>query len=165
MHLQTKLKLSTDYRKDDALVKKFRNYTVLVLFFFLIISAIVFEPNEYFVVDVLDHIATECLVVIMAISIINWGFRNQLPNGINMLLVICGIVIFIDMVIIGTARFIVSGEFFALLLPICLPICFMVVTHFYAKEKGCKKSEKSLIYIFSFLLLILSIYLEVIAFL
>ncbi len=146
-------------------MKNIRNYAFVVLFLFLMISALLFEPNEYFIVDVLDYIVTECLVVIMAISIINWGFRNQLPNGINMLLVICGIVIFIDMVIIGTARFIVSGEFFALLLPICLPICFMVVTHFYAKEKGCKKSEKSLIYIFSFLLLILSIYLEVIAFL
>ncbi len=154
-----KMKASPEY-----LTKSIRNYAFVVLFLFLVISALLFEPNEYFIVDVLDYIVTECLVVIMAISIINWGFRNQLPNGINMLLVICGIVIFIDMVIIGTARFIVSGEFFALLLPICLPICFMVVTHFYAKEKGCKKSEKSLIYIFSFLLLILSIYLEIMSF-
>ena len=128
-------------------MKNIRNYIVLVLFFFLIISAIVFEPKEYFVVDVLDHIATECLVVIMAISIINWGFRNQLPNGINKLLVICGIVIFVDMVVIGTARFIVSGELFTLLLPVCLPVCFMAIILLYTKEKeNAKKREKVGIY-------------------
>ena len=145
-------------------MKNIRNYAFVVLFLFLMISALLFEPNEYFIVDVLDHIAVECLVVIMAISIINWGFRNQLPNGINKLLVICGIVIFVDMVVIGTARFIVSGELFTLLLPVCLPVCFMAIILLYAKEKENAKKEKKWAYIIGIPLLILSIYFEVISF-
>jgi membrane protein insertase Oxa1/YidC/SpoIIIJ len=81
-------------------------------------------------------------------------------------LVLCGIALTLDLVIIETIRFILNnGVSTVLFVPICLPLCFMILMFFSAKDTGKEKSrEKTATFLIGVPILILAVYFEVYSF-
>ncbi len=72
----------------------------------------------------------------------------------------------LDLVVVDAFRFVLSeGISTVLFLPICLPICFMIIMFYSIKDTGREKiAEKRLIYILGIPLLLLSLYFEILSF-
>ena len=148
---------------------KKRNIITVVIFtlaLFLILLAVLSLILKSFVVDVILHTYLRLLFVPLIIKVLQKCFRDQLKNSMNKALILCTCFIVLDLVIVDAVRFILSkGSTFILFLPICIPICFMIIMFYTIKDtKINKKAEKRLMYIIGIPLLLLSLYIEILSF-
>lgn len=132
----------------------------------LIILEILSLIIKSFVMGAILHIYLQSLLVAIIIKILHKCFKEQLTDSMNNVIILCGCVLFLDLVVIDTVRFILSNGISTILfLPACLPACFMIIMNYSTKDTGKdKKDEKRLTYIIGIPLLILSLYFEVISF-
>lgn len=135
---------------------------LLLLLFFTFLSV----NTEMFIFDVILHSYFNLLFALFVVRIFSNAVPDLLTHSKNIAIVLCAIAIILDNVVVyGIRYFISNGISTFLFLPACLPICFMILAHYYFKDK-CNNNmrEKRWIYIIGIPLLILSVYFEVIAF-
>ena len=132
----------------------------------LILFAVLSLILKTFAVDVILHTYLRLLFVPLIIKILQKCFKDHLSNSMNKALILCACFIVIDLVVVDAFRFILSnGISTVLFLPICLPICFMIIMFYSIKDTGRdKKAEKRLTYILGIPLLLLSLYIEILSF-
>ena len=96
------------------------------------------------------------------------AFYKQLEHAkVKNTMLVCVIILFLDLCVLDTIRYALSGGVsMVLLLPACLPLCFMVIMHASKPTDGTEKKDLlKLAYWVGIPLLILSVYFEVLSFL
>lgn len=141
-------------------------FVVLVLIAILILLTILSLTLSFFAIDVILHIYLRLLIVPLIIKLIQKCFNEQLNVSMKKALILCTSFIVLDFVIVDAFRFILSkGISTVLFLPICLPVCFMIVMFYSIRDTGKDKYlEKKLTYIIGIPLLLLSLYFEITSF-
>ncbi len=131
----------------------------------IVILAILCLIFRSFLFNVLLHIGMRSLAVFAVVALIQWCFKEQLNHSMKKALILCGAALTLDLVVIDAVRFILSGGISTVLfLPACLPICFMIIMLFSAKDAGKEAREKTIAFLVGIPLLLLSIYLEIYSF-
>ncbi len=132
----------------------------------LILLAVLSLILKTFAVDVILHTYLRLLFVPLIIKVLQSCLRDQLNDSMNKVLILCTCFIVLDLVVVDAFRFALSkGISTVLFLPICLPICFMIIMFYSIKDTGRDKiAEKRLTYILGIPLLILSLYFEILSF-
>ncbi len=132
----------------------------------LVLLAVLSLILKTFAVDVILHTYLRLLFVPLIIKVLQKCFRDQLSNSMNKALILCTCFIVLDLVVVDAFRFVLSkGISIVLFLPICLPICFMIIMFYSIKDMGRDKiAEKRLMYILGIPLLLLSLYFEILSF-
>ena len=131
----------------------------------LVLLAVLSLILKTFAVDVILHTYLRLLFVPLIIKVLQKCLRDQLSNSMNKALILCACFIVLDLVV-DAFRFVLSkGISTVLFLPICLPICFMIIMFYSIKDTGRDKiAEKRLTYILGIPLLLLSLYFEILSF-
>jgi hypothetical protein len=139
---------------------------IVTLTLFLILLAVLSLILKSFVVDVILHTYLRLLFVPLIIKVLQKCFRDQLKNSMNKALILCTCFIVLDLVVVDAFRFVLSkGISIVLFLPICLPICFMIIMSYSFKDTARDKiAEKRFLYILGIPLLLLSLYFEILSF-
>lgn len=151
----------------DIMYKKKQFTTIIIAaLMLLIVLGTLSLIIKTFVMGVILHAYLRLLSVLVVIKILHKCFKEQLTKNMNMVLVLCGCALFLDMVVIDAVRFILNnGISTVLFLPACLPSCFMIIMHYLTKDAGKeRKYERRLTYIIGIPLLILSLYFEIVSF-
>lgn len=140
--------------------------SIIVNAIILILLGVLSLTLKTFVVNAILHIYLRLLFVPVVIKVLQKCFKAQLTNSMNKALIICGCFIALDIVVVDAFRYILSdGVSTVLFLPICLPLCFMIIMFYSCKDTGRdKKDEKRLAYIVGIPLLLLSLYFEILSF-
>lgn len=139
---------------------------IIVSAIILILLGIFSLTLKTFAVNAILHIYLRLLFVPIVIKVLQKCFKDQLINSMNKVLALCGCFIALDLVVVDAFRYILSnGISNMLFLPICLPLCFIVIMIYSFKDTGRnKKAEKILTYIVGIPLLLLSLYFEILSF-
>ena len=145
--------------------RKIITVVIVALAVTLVLLAVLSLPLKTFVVDAILHTYLRLLFVPLIIIVLQKCFRDQLSNSMNKALILCACFIVLDLVV-DAFRFVLSkGISTVLFLPICLPICFMIIMFYSIKDTGRDKiAEKRLTYILGIPLLLLSLYFEILSF-
>ena len=133
----------------------------------LVILEIIALITDTFVIDVIIHAYIHLLLVPIFIRVLRKCFKGQLTDSMNKAVFLCGAMIFLEFVIVDSIRFALLGGISTILfLPACLPLCFMIIVHYSAKDTGRdKKYERRLTYAVGIPLLMFSLYFEISSFL
>ncbi len=150
-------------------VTKRRNGITLVIIIatmILMLLSVLSFTIKAFAFDVLLHIYLRLLVIPIVISVLKKCFKDQLTNSMNKALILCGCIIVLDSVVVDAFRYILSsGVNTVLFLPICIPLCFMIIMLYSIKDTGGEKRvEKRLTYILGIPLALISLYIEILSF-
>lgn len=139
---------------------------IIVSAIILIILGILSLTLKAFTVNAILHIYLRLLLVTIIIKLLYKCFKNQLINNVNKILALSGGFVTLDLVVVDAFRYILSnGISTVLFLPVCLPLCFIVIMIYSSKDTGIdKKAEKRLTYIVGIPLLLLSLYFEILSF-
>lgn len=146
--------------------RKIITVAIIVSAIILIILGILSLTVKAFAVNVILHIYLRLLFVPVIIKVLRKCIKDQLNDSTNKVILLCGFFITLDFVVVDAFRYILSnGVSTMLFLPICLPLCFMVIMIYSSKDTGKDiKAEKRLTYIIGIPLLILSLCFEILAF-
>ena len=150
---------------SEAKKRKIITVVIVALVATLVLLAVLSLILKTFAVDVILHTYLRLLFVPLIIKVLQKCFRDQLNNSMNKALILCACFIVLDLVV-DAFRFVLSkGISTVLFLPICLPICFMIIMFYSIKDTGRDKIvEKRLTYILGIPLLLLSLYFEILSF-
>ena len=118
------------------------------------------------VLDAVLHIYNRLLWIPIGLYVLYRVYRKELtPSSIKKVLAICGISLIVDMIIVESVRYIMSGGISSILfLPACLPICLMTILYYVFKEHGDNKRDKIIVFAIGIPLLLAALYFEVLAF-
>ena len=132
----------------------------------LILLGVLSITINTFVIDTILHVYLRLLFVPVIIKVLQKCFKDQLTNSMNKTLVLCGVTIVSDVVVVDTLRYVLNGGIYdVVILPVCLPICFMITAYYSAKDTGRDKTaERRMIYILGIPLLLLSLCFEILSF-
>ena len=120
---------------------------------------------ESFLFSVITHMVFRCLAALIIVLILKGVFKEWLKNIPKKAIIWCEIALVLDLVVIDAVRFILSGGISTVLfLPVCLPICFMIIVLFSAKDMGKESCEKTIAFLVGIPLLLLSICFEIYSF-
>ena len=150
---------------SKAKKRKIITVVIVALAATLVLLAVLSLILKTFAVDVILHTYLRLLFVPLIIKVLQKCLRDQLSNSMNKALILCACFIVLDLVV-DAFRFVLSkGISTVLFLPICLPICFMIIMFYSIKDTGRDKiAEKRLTYILGIPLLLLSMYFEILSF-
>ena len=150
---------------SKAKKRKIITVVIVALAATLVLLAVLSLILKTFAVDVILHTYLRLLFVPLIIKVLQKCLRDQLSNSMNKALILCACFIVLDLVV-DAFRFVLSkGISTVLFLPICLPICFMIIMFYSIKDTGRDKiAEKRLTYILGIPLLLLSLYFEIFSF-
>ena len=150
---------------SEAKKRKIITVVIFALAATLVLLAVFSLILKTFAVNVILHTYLRLLFVPLIIKVLQKCFRDQLSNSMNKALILCACFIVLDLVV-DAFRFVLSkGNSTVLFLPICLPICFMIIMFYSIKDTGRDKIvEKRLMYILGITLLLLSLYFEILSF-
>ena len=150
---------------SKAKKRKIITVVIVALAATLVLLAVLSLILKTFAVDVILHTYLRLLFVPLIIKVLQKCLRDQLSNSMNKALILCACFIVLDLVV-DAFRFVLSkGISTVLFLPICLPICFMIIMLYSIKDTGRDKiAEKRLMYILGIPLLLLSLYFEILSF-
>lgn len=103
----------------------------------------------------------------IAFSVYTAFYKQLEPGKIRNTMTICTTIMFLDLCVLDTIRYALSGGVSTVLfLPACLPLCFMVIMHASKPGDGAEKKDLlKLAYWVGIPLLVLSVYFEVLSFL
>ena len=151
---------------SEAKKRNIITVVIVTLAAILVLLAVLSLTLKTFVVDAILHTYLRLLFVPLIIIVLQKCFRDQLSNSMNKALVLCTCFIVLDLVVVDAFRFVLSkGISTVLFLPICLPVCFMIIMFYSIKDTGRDKiAEKRLTYILGIPLLLLSLYFEILSF-
>ena len=151
---------------SKAKKRKIITVVIVALAATLVLLAVLSLILKTFAVGVILHTYLRLLCVPLIIKVLHKCLRDQLSNSMNKALILCTCFIVLDLVVVDAFRFVLSkGIFTVLFLPICLPICFMIIMFYSIKDTGRDKiAEKRMTYILGIPLLLLSLYYEIVSF-
>ena len=143
------------------------SFTVLIAAAILLLLGVLYLFTKSFVINVILHIFVRLLLFVVSIQILKKCLTERLADRLDKVLMICGCVIVADLVIVDGIRYILSsGTSVVFFLPVCLPICFMIIMSNSVADAGVDKHEiKRSTYLVGIPLLLLSLYFEVLSFL
>lgn len=146
--------------------RKIFTTTIILALTLLIILGVLSLIIKSVVMGSILHAYLRLLLVFTAIKLLSKFFKEELTSSMKKAFVLCGCVLFLDLVVIDAVRFILSnGISTVLFLPACLPVCFMIIMHYSTKDTGKeRKYERRLTYIIGIPLLILSLCFEIASF-
>jgi len=102
--------------------------------------------------------------MLIILFVIRECFKVRLGCHIKKALLLCGVTLFLDLVVVGTFRFVLSnGVSIVLFLPVSMPICFLIIMHFSTKDV-MTKSRKIVIFLIGMILLLIATYVEILSF-
>lgn len=132
----------------------------------LLFLGVLFLLTKSFIAEVIVHIVIRWIGLCVGLWVLQKAFEKQLPYGMKKMLFWCGLVLFVDLIVVNTVRYVLaSGASTVLFLPISIPLCFLIIMHYsYKVMSGDNKKEKRLTYIIGIPFLLLSLYFEVLAF-
>ena len=134
---------------------------VLVVIIFAILNLII----RSFLFSVLLHTGARLISILIIVPILRRCFKDQLNYSAKKAFSWCAIVLTLDLVVIDAVSFILNGGISTVLfLPVCLPICFMIIVLFSAKDMGKESREKTIAFLVGIPLLLLSICFEIYSF-
>ena len=150
---------------SEAKKRKIITVVIVALAATLVLIAVLSLILKTFAVDVILHTYLRLLFVPLIIKVLQKCLRDQLSNSMNKALILCACFIVLDLVV-DAFRFVLSkGISTVLFLPICLPICFMIIMFYSIKDTGRDKiAEKRLTYILGIPHLLLSLYCEILSY-
>lgn len=139
---------------------------IIASFVLLMLFGILSLILKTFAVDVILHTYLRVLLVLVVLKVLQKCFKDQLNVSLNKALTLCGVFVALDLVIVDAVRYILSnGGSTVLFLPICLPLCFIVLMRYSCKDTGKDiKAQKRITYIIGIPLLLLSLYFEILSF-
>lgn len=156
MHIESGVFLLSDTKKQIVIIP---SAVLLILFGILSVT------TKMFVFRAISHIYLSLLFVPIIIKLIQKCFKDQLPNSMKKVLVLCGGAIVVDLVIAGGVRYILrEGISTVLFLPACLPLCFMIILFYSCKDIRRGRREKILTFLIGIPWLLLSLYFEILSF-
>ena len=149
-------------------IKKKRVITISIIACVVVLAllGIAYIITKSFVLNAALHIYIDLLMVPVILAIIHKCLKDQLSQIWRKVLGWCGVFIVIDTVIVEAVRYILShGGLTVLFLPACVPLCFMVIMLYSAKDSGRdKRTEALYAWIIGVPLLLISLYFEIISF-
>ena len=125
---------------------------------------------ESLVIDVARFVVGKSTMVLLAVAIMHRWMKKEIPEKCTFLTAVFGVVIALDLVVVGAARFIVTGASgIVLFIPAAIPVCCLVmIPHILASAKYTdaedKKKAGRIANLILYPLLALSIYFEIISF-
>jgi hypothetical protein len=123
---------------------------------------VVYVVTKSFAVDVILHGFVQFLLTFALVKWIGFCFKNHITKSMKKVLVICGGAIFLDLVILDTLRFGLSGSISTILFfPFWLPVCLMVVLYYMYQDAG---EGKKWAWMIGLPLLLLSVVVEILSF-
>ena len=150
---------------SKAKKRKIITVVIVALAATLVLLAVLSLILKTFAVDVILHTYLRLLFVPLIIKVLQKCLRDQLSNSMNKALILCAWFIVLDLVVDAFRFVIIKWISTVLFLPICLPICFMIIMFYSIKDTGRDKiAEKRLTYILGIPLLLLSFYFEILSF-
>ena len=95
----------------------------------LLLFGILYLITKSFALEAMLHIYIKLLLIPIVIKGIQKSFRNHIvEEKMKKTLVFCGAILFADLVVLDAVRFVLSrGISTILFLPVCLPLCFMIL--------------------------------------
>ena len=146
--------------------RKKRTVTFAAVIAILVLLGVLLWITKSFAVNAMMHIFVRLLTASLVILVLKKCFREQLADSLNKVLTVCGCVIAADLVIVDAIRYILSGGAdTVLILPVCLPICFMIIMAYSVTDTDDdKRSVRRLSYLVGIPLFLLSLYFEVLSF-
>ena len=131
----------------------------------LTVLTVLYIIFELFLFNAIIHVTIRLLVILAVAPMLQKYFKSPLAHSERVALALCGAVTVIDLVIVDTVRFILSGGTYTVLfLPACIPICFMIITLQPTNEPKHKTRNTLLALLIGIPLSLLAIYLEVYSF-
>lgn len=130
---------------------------------FLILN-ILYAITREFALSACVHIYFSLLYTPLIFHWVTKGLKGRVGALYNKISWLCGIAIFLDLVVVDGIRFVLSGGIQTVLfIPACAPICAMAVILCSAKENDLIEKKTTLWICIP--LLILSLYFEILSFL
>lgn len=132
----------------------------------LVAIGILYAVNGSFFWDIAFHVYVKLLLLPIAAMVCKKYLKSQIPKSYKKATVLCALLVFMDLVVVDTVRYIASGGVTTVLfLPFCLPAIFMLIYFYSSIEAGRDiKTEGKLTCIVGVPLLLLSLFVEVVSF-
>lgn len=141
----------------------FKKFGIPGLAVLLVIIAVVYIVVPSFVAKTIFHMYIRILCVVCALYLLDRGF--QLNESKKKFLTISGTVLGIDLVVVETVRFVLSGGISSVLfLPVCLPVCGMTAIYYLIKENNRGTRAKVINFVIGIPIVLLALYFEVLSF-
>ena len=141
-----------------------KNRNILLFLTALTVLIVLSLPIESLVYQTFLHSIFSLCAMLIILFIIRECFKARLGCHIKKALLLCGVTLFLDLVVVNAIRFFLSnGVSTVLFLPVSMPICFLIIMHFSTKDT-ITKSRKIIIFLIGMILLLIATYLEILSF-
>ena len=129
----------------------------------LLVLGVLYAITEHAVLSCVFRIYFAAFKIPVILYLITKGLKKEEKRLYKRALWLCGIVLFLDLVVVEGIRLVLSGGISTVLfLPACAPICLMVIE--LCSKKEDRLIERKVTFWVCIPLLILSLYFEVLAF-
>lgn len=129
----------------------------------LLVLGVLYAITEHFILSCVFRIYLAVYKIPLILYLITKVLKKGEIRLYNRALWLCGIVLFLDLVVVEGIRLVLSGGISTVLfLPACAPICLMVIE--LCRKKEDRLIERKVTFWVCIPLLILSLYFEVLAF-
>lgn len=129
----------------------------------LLVLGVLYAITEHFILSCVFRIYLAVYKIPLILYLITKVLKKGEIRLYNRALWLCGIVLFLDLVVVEGIRLVLSGGISTVLfLPACAPICLMVIV--LCSKKEYRLIERKVTFWVCIPLLILSLYFEVLAF-
>ena len=129
----------------------------------LLVLGVLYAITEHAILSCVFRIYFAVLTIPLILHLITKGLKKGEKRLYKRALWLCGIVLFLDLVVVEGIRLFLSGGITTVLfLPACAPICLMVIE--LCRKKEDRLIERKVTFWECIPLLILSLYFEVLAF-
>ena len=129
----------------------------------LLVLGVLYAITEHAILSCVFRIYFAVLTIPLILHLITKGLKKGEKRLYKRALWLCGIVLFLDLVVVEGIRLFLSGGISTVLfLPACAPICLMVIV--LCSNKEDRLIERKVTFWVCIPLLILSLYFEVLAF-
>ena len=129
----------------------------------LLVLGVLYAITDHFILSCVFRICFAVYKIPLILHLITKGLKKGEKRLYKRALWLCGIVLFLDLVVVEGIRLFLSGGISTVLfLPACAPICLMVIV--LCSNKEDRLIERKVTFWVCIPLLILSLYFEVLAF-
>ena len=122
--------------------------------------------TEIFALSVIAHIIIKAALAAICLSLIYKAFKDQIKAHMKHALLSCGAALLVDMVVLSTIRYVLSGGVQTILFcPVSIPLCFTALIYYACEDSEGHKSSKKWAFIIGIPLTLVAVVFEVISFL
>ena len=138
---------------------------IVLPFIALIGFTIAAAVTEIFALQAAAHVISKLFQTAFCIFILYRCFRKQLGKYVKPCMVICSVILFLDMTVLSSVRYIISdGVSTILFFPASIPLCLGTIIYCFADNSPKHKSVKKWVFIVGIPLTALAIVFEALSF-